>query len=254
MEWLERQLVFFPSGVLEGTPADVGGLAYEDAEMVTPDGVKLHGWFVRAPDEKARILFFHGNAGNISHRRHHLPEFTRRGISALYVDYRGYGQSKGVPSELGLYADAEAALDWLKKQPPQTVPIVYYGESLGSAVAVELAAEVEAPYKIILEGGFTSARDMAKMMYSFLGSAFPLTYRFDSLAKISKIKRPLLSIHGTEDDIVPFDLGKVLFDAHPGPKEFYAVKGAEHNNLVEVAGHEFYDRIAEFISRDFSAA
>ncbi|MBI4431642.1 MAG: alpha/beta hydrolase [Candidatus Omnitrophica bacterium] len=247
MEWLERQLVFYPSRLIAVTPSN-WGLKYEDIFIKTSDGVRLHGWFVPTPSERARLLFFHGNAGNIGDRAFHLPEFVQRGISVLFVDYRGFGQSEGVPSELGIYADAEAALDWLKHRKPGDFPIVYYGESLGSAVAIELAVSKEPPpQKIILEGGFSNARDMAKVMYSFLGSALPLTYEFDSVTKIQSLKCPLLSIHGTEDDVVPFALGQKLFDAHPGPKEFYAVKGAHHNDLLNVAGAQFYERVQQFI-------
>ncbi len=254
MEWLERQLVFYPSKIIQTTPAD-HGLRYEDVNIIASDGVKLHGWFVPSPSERARLLFFHGNAGNIGDRAFHLPEFIKRDISVFFIDYRGYGKSEGVPSELGLYADSEAALAWLKLHVspgggPQNRPIVYYGESLGSAVVVELAASVELPQKLIIEGGFTSARDMAKIMYSFLGTTFPITYKFDSVAKIKNVFCPLLSIHGTEDDVVPFSLGQKLFEAHPGPKEFFAVSGAHHNDLIGVAGAKYYDCVAEFIFKN----
>lgn len=249
MEWLERQLVFYPSRILEGSPKDFG-LKYEEVTFQASDGVKLHGWYVPSPTERARLLFFHGNAGNISGRTFHLPEFIKRGISVFFMDYRGYGKSEGVPNELGIYADAEAALAWLKERGPKDVPTVYYGESLGSAVAVELAVSTETPHRIILEGAFTCARDMAKIMYSFLGTALPLHYRFDSVAKIKKVRCPLLSIHGTEDDVVPFTLGRQLYEAHPGPKEFWEVRGAHHNDLLSVAGLQFYDRVAEFIFKN----
>ncbi len=259
MEWLERQLVFYPSKIIQTTPADYG-LRYEDVNIIASDGVKLHGWFVPSPSECARLLFFHGNAGNIGDRAFHLPEFIKRGISVFFIDYRGYGKSEGAASELGLYADSEAALAWLKLRASpggvspggtsQNIPIVYYGESLGSAVAVELAASVELPQKLIIEGGFTSARDMAKIMYSFLGTTFPLTYKFDSVAKIKNVFCPLLSIHGTEDDVVPFSLGQKLFEAHPGPKEFFAVEGAHHNDLINVAGVKYYERVVEFIFKN----
>lgn len=254
MEWLERKLVFYPVKWLQGSPAQLD-LRYEDVTVKTSDGLKLHAWFVPSPNERARLFFLHGNAGNIGDRISRLPELVKRGISVFLLDYRGYGQSEGIPSELGIYADAEAGLAWLKRRASpggasQNVPIIYHGESLGSAVAIELAVSNELPRKLIIEGGFTSARDMAKLMYSFLGTTLPLTYKFDSVSKIKNVSRPLLSIHGIEDDVVPFSLGQKLFEAHPGPKEFFTVPGAHHNDLISVAGMKYYDRIAEFIFKN----
>jgi len=244
-EWFQRPLVFIPSAELLRSPRDVG-LDYENVRILTSDGVKLHGWFVPSSSERARMLYFHGNGGNVGYNLHHLRQFIRRGIGVLLVEYRGYGRSEGTPSESGLYRDAAAALDWLKKRTPAGVPIVCYGESFGTAVAVELAYRTDDIRKLVLEGAFTSVRDMAKVRYSLLGAVMPLVYRFDSIEKIRTISVPLLSFHGTEDDIVPYALGKELFDAHPGPKSFFAVEGAHHGNLLAVVGEGYYDRIEEF--------
>jgi uncharacterized protein len=240
---LERHLLYYPSKEIEGDPSD-RGLAYENLSILTEDGLRLHGWFVPCPGARRTLLILHGNAGNISHR---IPWIEMlRGLEAhvLAIDYRGYGRSEGVPYEKGLYRDAGAAYAWWNERFRGTDQrLIVVGESLGGAVAVDLAARVPVA-GLVLQSTFTSAWDMAKTMLPF-GLLQPLMFiHFDSAAKIRHVASPKLFIHGNRDDIVPIRLGKRLFDAAPAPKEFYEVRGASHNDLLWVAGHDYTRRLS----------
>jgi fermentation-respiration switch protein FrsA (DUF1100 family) len=182
----------------------------------------------------------HGNGGNLTHRSFPARAIREAGSSVLLLDYRGYGRSGGTPSEDGLYQDAEAAWDWMVQQ---GLPIVIHGESLGTAVAVHLA--VHRPCKgLVLEMPFTSAADMAKRLVSFAG---PLVVRaYPTLSRVGKLRAPLLVIHGTDDDLVPFEMGQRVYDAAAQPKQFWAVEGAGHNDLVLVARDEYSKRLSAF--------
>jgi fermentation-respiration switch protein FrsA (DUF1100 family) len=235
---LERFFVYYPSRQLEGNPGNLG-LAYEDLTLITEDKLKLHGWFVPCAGARATILIFHGNGGNISHRLPHIELLHNLAVHVFIFDYRGYGNSGGKPFEKGLYRDARAAYDWWIHQRPQRgEKLILFGESLGGAVAVHLGARVPVS-GLILQSTFTSARDMAKTMMP-LGLLLPLTrVRFDSRKDMAKITCPKLIIHGTRDEIVPFRLGKVLYEIAPPPKFFYPVPDAGHNDLLWVAGGEY---------------
>ncbi len=161
-------LANLPGRALEATPADIG-LNYEDVQFDTADGERLHGWYVPAVNARGVLLFFHGNAGNISHRLESIMIFNRLGLDVLIVDYRGYGQSTGKPTESGTYRDAQAAWDYLlgeRQAPPGR--IVIFGRSLGGAVGAWLAAGLpaeQAPAAVIIESSFTSGADMARRLY-----------------------------------------------------------------------------------------
>lgn len=244
---LERYFIYFPIRELAGTPSDLG-LRYENMRFMAEDGVRLHGWFVARTGAPHTFLILHGNGGNISHRLGWIRMLHDLGAHVLVFDYRGYGQSEGKPGEQGLYRDALAAYNWWSKErAADKSTLILMGESLGGAVAVHLAGRVPAD-GLILQSTFTSAWDMAKTIMP-LGLLQPLTgVRFDSASVIAGIRCPKLFIHGNRDDIVPLRLGRRLFDRAPPPKEFYEVAGAGHNDLIDIAGSGYTDRVAEFLS------
>ena len=231
----QARLVYFPSGAIERTPGDVG-LAYRDADIVTKDGVKLHGWYVPVSNARGTILVCHGNAGNISHRIETILIFNRLGLNTLIFDYRGYGLSEGNPTEPGTYADAEAALAWIEEHcgvPPGEV--VVFGRSLGGAVAACLASKSQ-PKALILESTFTSAPDMARQLYPWIPIRLLSRFYYDTLAKVREIHCPLLVVHSPDDDLIPFSHGRALFEAAPEPKEFFTIGGDHNSGFLHTGG------------------
>lgn len=244
---LERYFIYFPICELAGYPTDYG-MPYRDAHFSAEDGVPLHGWFVPRPGARQTILILHGNGGNISHRLGWMRMLHDLGANVMIFDYRGYGRSGGRPNEEGLYRDARAAYRWWAQEyAKDRGALILLGESLGGAVAVHLASEV-AVDGLILQSTFTNAWDMAKTILP-LGLLQPLTgVRFDSASAIGGIRCPKLFIHGDRDSIVPFKLGRRLYERASPPKEFYVVPGADHNDLLETAGPEYARRLGAFLS------
>ncbi len=244
---IERYIVYYPIRDLEGNPSEVG-LDFQDLQLATKDNIRLHGWFVPSSGAHQTLLILHGNAGNISHRLEWIRLLHGLNCHVLIIDYRGYGKSEGSPYEDGLYLDARAAYEWWAQERGKSgEQLVLLGESLGGSVAVDLAAQIN-PAGLILQSTFTSAWDMAKTMFP-LGLLQPLTgIRFDSLAKIGRIRSHILVIHGNRDEIVPFRLGRRLYDAAPSLKTFYEVPGAGHNDLVWAAGRDYSKHIGEFLA------
>jgi fermentation-respiration switch protein FrsA (DUF1100 family) len=191
---LERLLIYFPMKQLEGDPSSIG-LSFQDIYPVTEDRIRLHGWFIPSRNADRTLLIFHGNAGNISHRLPWIEMLLDAKANVMIIDYRGYGKSEGSPFENGLYLDALAAHRWwAKERAGSGEKLILVGESLGGAVAVDLAAHT-APAGLILQSTFTSAREMARAMFP-LGLLQPLArVRFDSAAKMARIACPKLIIH-----------------------------------------------------------
>ena len=245
-ELIDKRFIFFPQKELVGTPAH-WGIDFEDVVFPTSDGVKLHGWFVKGNSESTWI-WFHGNAGNISHRLEQLMLLhSHLGVNILLFDYRGYGQSEGKPSEKGTYRDARGALDYLlSRQDVDPRKIVYFGKSLGAAVAVDLARQHE-PHGLVLESTFTSVRDMAKRQYPFLPIFMLVRTKYDSLSKIGGISSPLLIVHGDRDELAPISQGRRLYEAAKDPKSFYEVPGAGHNDVTATGGEDYFKTLAEFL-------
>ncbi len=244
---LERYFIFMGSKEVHTTPRHAG-LAYEDVWFQASDGVRLNGWFIPAPNARATFLWCHGNAGTIAdrvdniQRLHHLI-----GVNVFIFDYRGYGQSDGTPSEAGLYRDAEAARTWLLARPEIAgTRLVYFGRSLGSAVAVELARR-HPPDGLIIETPFTSIADMARLMFPWVPVGPLLRMRFDSLKKIPSIHVPLLIVHGDRDSLVPHTMGQRLFEAANPPKRLYTVPGADHNDTYLVGGTAYFAELQRFL-------
>jgi fermentation-respiration switch protein FrsA (DUF1100 family) len=252
---LEKYAIYVPERAIETTPQDEG-LAYEDVWFPATDGVRLHGWLVPAPDARFTLVWFHGNAGNISHRVDNIKSLHRsldRGLlpNVFIFDYRGYGNSAGSHSDLSeeaTYRDADGALAYLAgRQDLARTKFVYFGRSLGAAIAVE-AARRRPPAALILETPFTSIKDMARLALPFLPVGALLRTKYDSLSKIPEIRVPLLLLHGDRDDVVPYEQGRRLFEAANQPKTFYTIRGARHNDTYIVGGQPYFDAWARFLS------
>ena len=256
---VESRLTFLPVRGLEATPAALG-LPYEDLYPVTRDGVRLHGWFIPADPAAARarqggplaLLHFHGNAENIASLLP-LAALTRAAGHHLFlVDYRGYGTSAGAPSENGLYIDGEAALAALRARPdvgPDS--IVPWGRSIGSTVAVRLAADRAGVAGLILESPFTSARDLLREGGHPLLAALSrfASYRFDQTEALRRIGVPVLVIHGTRDEVIPFRIGQAVRDLVPGRAELFPIDGGGHNDLLPLHGMQLWDGARRFLDR-----
>ncbi|MCK6556742.1 alpha/beta hydrolase [Candidatus Binatia bacterium] len=242
---LIERFIFYPDRVLIGTPAAMG-VRFEDIEFPAADGTKLHGWFVRGTRPET-LLWFHGNAGNISHRIEPLRLLIENvGANVFMVDYRGYGRSAGSPSEAGVYSDARGALAYLRGRSDVAADgIVYFGQSLGSGVAIELATH-DPPRGLILETPFTSVRAMASTLMP-LPVGFLLPNAFDNLGRIRGLRIPKLFIHGDADEIVPYAQGRELYAAAPAPKAFATIRGAQHNDVYVVGGTRYFARLRRFL-------
>ena len=248
---LERFFVFFPTAEVRYTPEDVG-LAYEEVFFPTSDGHRLHGWYVPGNSDTT-LLWFHGNGGNIGYRVEELAlVHARLGVNVFIFDYRGYGKSEGSPSERGIYRDARAALAYLQTRPEfasETGPgqIVYFGRSLGAAVAIELAAD-QPPAGLVLVAPFASLGEMARIAYPFLPLKWLLGNRYNSEARISQLHQPVLIMHGDQDEIVPLSQSEKLLKAANPPKSFQVLPGAGHNDTYSAAGNIYWDTLSEFLS------
>lgn len=227
----QPRLVYFPEKQLSITPEAIG-LDYASVNIATSDGEILHGWWMSVPDAMGTVLFFHGNAGNISHRINYLEMFKRLGYNTLLFDYRGYGQSSGVPSEPGTYLDAQAAWRYLTETrgiaPAQ---IVLFGESLGGAVAAWLAVQ-EKPGLLALASTFTSVPDLAAEIYPFLPVRWISRFDYDTRKSLQSVICPVFIAHSPQDEIIPFEHGQQLFQAAPEPKQFLELEGGHNIGFI----------------------
>ncbi len=238
-------MIFYPYDRLEATPQD-WGLDYEEARFAAADGVELHGWLVSNPGSRRVLLFFHGNAGNISHRRESIAQFHRLGLNVFIIDYRGYGESQGRPSELGLYRDARAAWRYLTEDRGHAPSdIVVFGRSLGGVVAAKLASEVR-PGGLILESSFSSAKDAARAIFPLLSRVVILRFELDAAAYVRHARCPVLVLHSPDDDIIPYQLGRKLFEAAPEPKRFVELRGG-HNEGFILSQPDYERALGEFL-------
>ena len=250
---VQAKLIFYPnipSRKLTASPADIG-LAYESVVIETGDHVTLNGWYIPARVPKGVLLFYHGNAGNISHRLDSLRIFYEIGLSTLIIDYRGYGQSQGRISEQGIYRDAEAAWSYLTKS--KNIPanrIVVFGRSLGGAIAAYNAAG-NRPGALILESAFTSVPDMAAYMYPMLPVRLLSRFDFNTKKALQSVRCPVLIIHSPDDEIIPFENGQQLYQAASEPKRIFEIRGG-HNDGFLVSGQKYIDGISSFIAASFS--
>jgi fermentation-respiration switch protein FrsA (DUF1100 family) len=224
LKYYEKRGIYFPIKEIDLTPKEIG-LEFEDVSFFSSDGTKLNGWYVPAKKSRATVLFCHGNAGNIGHRIEIIDMFFRLGLDVFIFDYRGYGRSQGNPSEEGLYLDAQSAYKYLiDKRNLNEGSIVVYGKSMGANVAVEL------------------------WLFPFLPIKWFITIKYDALSKIKKINAPKLIIHSEDDEIIPFQHGRRLFEIAPEPKEFYKMHGG-HNDAIFLVREDFVKRIDAFLQK-----
>lgn len=242
----QSSMIFFPYATLDQTPAE-WGLVYEDVFVDTEDGVRLHGWYIPRHGSKQALLFFHGNAGNISHRGASVEIFHRLGLNVFIFDYRGYGKSQGKPDEKGLYKDARAAWRYLSKERGfGQEEIILFGRSLGGAVAAELAAEIQ-PGGLILESTFSSAKDVANAVFPVLSRLIFLRYDFDTATHVRRVACPVLVLHSPDDEIIPFRLGEKVFQAAKEPKSFVKMRG-DHNSGILMSQPDYERALGVFVS------
>jgi len=244
VKYLERKNIYYPLRDMGLTPREAD-LKYSDIFFTTDDKVKLNAWFIKAHPESKTVLFCHGNAGNISHRLDVIELLNGLGLNVFIFDYRGYGRSEGSPSEEGLYRDTLAAYNYLRTMGVSEDEIIVYGKSLGSAVAVDLASKVKVG-ALIVDSGFTTAADMARVVYPFLPLKWALSIKYDSRTKIARITVPKLFIHSRDDEIIPLYLGKQLFEAAPEPKEFLIISG-DHNEAIFLHREQHREAIEQFL-------
>lgn len=231
VQWAQPRMAFFPMRGVQRTP-EAAGLPYNDLQVVTADGVTLHGWWMEHPSPRGQIIYWHGNGGNLSLWMDVFVDIRRRGFSVLAVDYRGYGASRGTASEQGIYRDAEAVNAYFAAHlRRQGQPTIYWGRSLGSVVASYAAAK-SPPDAMILESTFPDARFLLIGNPALLGLSFFATYRFATSKHLESYRGPLLVIHGDEDTIIPFSAGQKVFERAASPRKvFVALQGADHNEM-----------------------
>ncbi len=243
----QRKMIYFPDREVAALP-DIPNLSIDVMNVTTDDDVLLRGWHVQAAKDKPTIVFFHGNAS-----RHEaslwksLPFIENDGYGFLSIGYRGYGGNEGKPSEQGFYKDSRAFIDALIKSGLSEDNIILYGQSIGTGVAVQMAAEFPNARAMILESPYTSLVDVAAAKYFFVPVRFLLKDRFDSLSKISDIKIRTLIIHGRNDRIIPFKYGQKLYDTANDPKKFIALEGVGHNDIPR---ERVYDEVINFLKEN----
>jgi fermentation-respiration switch protein FrsA (DUF1100 family) len=245
----QSRLVFFPDmpSRTVGPGPDSIGLAFEPVEIVTEDGVKLDAWYVPAQQPRGVVLFFHGNAGNISHRLDSLRIFNALNLDTLIFDYRGYGRSEGKVSEQGTYRDGEAAWRYLReKRGIAAAEIVLFGRSLGAAIAAYVASR-HTPGALILESGFVSVPDMAAALYPWMPARRLARIKYPTGEYLKAVSCPVLIVHGRDDEIIPFDQGRKLFERAREPKHFLELRGG-HNDGFLVSGRRYLDGLDSFLA------
>ena len=244
--FFDQFLVYHPAPWVDRDWARLSRLPLQEVWFEAADGARLFGWYVESSGGRATLLWCHGNAGNIINRLENLVELYKHGLSVFLFDYRGYGRSQGRPTEEGLYLDALAAYAYLSES-QRVAPerLVIFGRSLGGAVAAEVASQRPAA-GLVLESAFPSVEALAKHHYFGLPVHWLLGARFTLVDRLPRISVPILVIHGDRDEIVPLELGQQVFDAARGPKAFYLVQGAGHNDLYQVGGTPYFQRLRRF--------
>ena len=250
MNILDQFFVFHPDPWRNKDWRAASGLPLEDVWFQAADGTKLFGWHVEAQPDSPVILWCHGNAGNIINRLENLRLLWRQALSVFVFDYRGYGRSQRVgPSEEGLYLDAIGAYDYLTRvRMSRPERIIIFGRSLGAAVAGDLATRKPSA-GLILESSFPSVEPVAKHYYGGLPVHWLLNSEFRLIDRLPQLSLPKLILHGDQDDIIPPEMGRSVFEAAKPPKSFHLISGADHNNTFQVGGASYFQLFTEFASR-----
>lgn len=241
----QPRLVYFPMKAMAATPAAIG-LRYEDVRLDTGNGTTVHGWYLPGREDARTLLFLHGNAGNISHRLDSLRIFNELGLSVLIIDYSGFGASGGKPGEQQTYEDAALAWRYLTGSrgiAPER--IVVFGRSLGGGVAAWLAAR-ESPGALILESTFTSVPELAKKYYPIFPVRWLARIRYDNASRLREVRCPVLIVHSRDDELVPIDHGRALFELAAEPKTFLEIRGS-HNTGFMMSGQSYRRGLARFL-------
>ena len=243
----EFDQLYHPSPVVTTTPAQFQ-LRYQDVQFVASDGTQLSGWWIPANRPRGTVVYCHGNSGNIGGNAHIAPEFFKRGFNLLLWHKRGYGHSSGRPSEKGLYDDARAAFDAAAAMSGK-LPILVYGQSLGAAVAIQLATDRPAA-AILVEGAFASAADIARRWYPALPLDRVLSVSFDSASKVAVLEGiPKLFGHSLRDEVIPFQSGRILYAAAASPKKFVLLAGGHNDSSWFTPGAAGNEELESFLGQ-----
>ena len=244
LRWSEPRMLYHPTRQIDQTP-DQLGFAYENITLAASDGTRINGWFLPGGhDPKLTVLFFHGNAGNISHRLEKFRVLRELGVDTFSIDYRGYGRSEGQPNEEGTYRDALAAYEYLTQQRHVSPHcLVVHGESLGAAIAADLASKVEVG-GLVIEEGFTSTADVGQGMFPFLPVRWLVRNKYDTLSKMSRIKAPVLILHSHGDEFFNMRHARLLAAANE-PKQLVELQGG-HNDAFLTSATIYYDALHRF--------
>jgi fermentation-respiration switch protein FrsA (DUF1100 family) len=249
VRWVEPRMAFFPFPGEAETPRDFG-VPFEAITIDTKDGERLRAWKMTPPAPqaaRARIVYFHGNGGNLSNWSPILAGVARRGHVVLAIDYRGYGLSTGRPTERGLYRDVDAALAVPWTEAEARLPLVYWGRSLGGAMAA-YAATIRKPDGVIIEAGFPGLRAVARSSPVLAVLAVFASYRFPAGEFLNQAKAPVLMLHGDRDRVIAFALGRELFEQVTAPKEFVTIPGGDHNDEAAPDPKAYWAAIDRFIA------
>ena len=246
---LDHHFLYFPEPRHEATPTSVG-LDYEEIAFLASDGTRLNGWLVAGQTHAPVVLFCMGNAGNISHRLETLQLLHNLGVAVFIFNYRGYGLSEGKASESGTYHDIAGALQFLNKRGWASERTIIFGRSLGAAIGLEAALH-SPPAGLIMESAFTSIAAMGQHHYPLISRllGWLIGAKYDNLEKISRLKRPLLLIHGKQDSICPPRMAEELFARAPAEKQLLWIPGAGHNDGFIVGGEPYRQSLREAIAR-----
>ena len=246
VRWMEPKIAFYPTRGETETPRTYG-VPFDALDVVTPEGDHLRAWIMRAASPRAKIVYFHGNGGNLSNWAPILAGIVQHGYSVFAFDYRGYGLSTGRPTELGLYHDVGIIANRAWNGEGDHVPVIYWGRSLGATMAA-YATTVRAPDGLILESGFANTRSAicdspVLVILSLFGS-----YGFPTAEFANRTKRPTLVIHGTSDGVIPFAAGRDLFERLEGPKQFVSIEGGDHNDAIPRNTETYWAAIDLFVA------
>lgn len=241
---LQRHLMYFPDTAYF-TPEAAGLSGVSELVLDTPDGARVIAWYAKAASGQPTILYFHGNAGSLETRNERIKKYMARGLGVFMMTYRGFGGSSGSPSETANVADAMLAFNTLTGAGVDPLDVIVYGESLGTGVAVQVAAEKRVA-GLVLDAPYTSMVDLAALHYPYIPGRWLMTDRYETRAHIGRVTAPLLVMHGERDTIVPVAMGREVHALAPGPKTLKTFPGAGHDDHYKFGSYDtLYAWIAE---------